>query len=187
MFPLEAIEEFNFITQRYKAEYGRSNGGVMSIVTKSGTNEPKGSWFTSVRDRRLNAMTQTEKLSKVGKQAYKRYQYGGSFGGPIVQNKAHFFAAFERTQQDTTQVVSTLGLFPDLDGAFPTPSRENLLTGKVSLRLNPAQYVSVRYGRNSNAQVYSAATQRVSENWGDSTNTFNSINLNHNWVAAVRG
>ena len=40
LFPLEAIQEFNFITQRYKAEYGRSNGGVMSIVTKSGTNEP---------------------------------------------------------------------------------------------------------------------------------------------------
>ncbi len=182
LFPLEAIQEFNFITQRYKAEYGRSNGGVMSIVTKSGTNEPKGSWFTSVRDRRLNAKTETERLSKGGKQEYKRYQYGGSFGGPIVQNKAHFFAAFERTQQDTKQVVSTLGLFPNLDGAFPTPSRETLLTGKVSTRLNPSQYVSVRYGRNSNAQVYSAAPRRVPENWGDSTNTFNSINLNHNWV-----
>ena len=42
LFPLEAIQEFNFITQRYKAEYGRSNGGVMNIVTKSGTNDAKG-------------------------------------------------------------------------------------------------------------------------------------------------
>ena len=40
LFPLEAIQEFNFVTQRYKAEYGRSNGGVMNIVTKSGTNDP---------------------------------------------------------------------------------------------------------------------------------------------------
>ena len=38
LFPLEAIQEFNFVTQRFKAEYGRSNGGVMNIVTKSGTN-----------------------------------------------------------------------------------------------------------------------------------------------------
>ena len=38
-FPLEAIQEFNFVTQRFKAEYGRSNGGVMNIVTKSGTND----------------------------------------------------------------------------------------------------------------------------------------------------
>ena len=45
LFPLEAIQEFNFITSRYKAEYGRSNGGVMNIITKSGTNDFKGSWF----------------------------------------------------------------------------------------------------------------------------------------------
>ena len=48
LFPLEAIQEFNFVTQRYKAEYGRSNGGVMNIVTKSGTNDFHGSWFTLV-------------------------------------------------------------------------------------------------------------------------------------------
>ena len=50
LFPLEAIQEFNFVTQRYKAEYGRSNGGVMNIVTKSGTNNFHGSWFTTMRD-----------------------------------------------------------------------------------------------------------------------------------------
>ena len=52
LFPLEAIQEFNFVTQRYKAEYGRSNGGVMNIVTKSGTNQMRGSWFTNFRDKR---------------------------------------------------------------------------------------------------------------------------------------
>jgi hypothetical protein len=92
LFPLEAIQEFNFVTQRYKAEYGRSNGGVMNIVTKSGTNNVKGSWFTSLRDKSMNAKTETEKLNKVDKQGYRRYQFGGSLGGPIVQNKAHFFA-----------------------------------------------------------------------------------------------
>ena len=182
LFPLEAIQEFNFVTQRYKAEYGRSNGGVMNIVTKSGTNDFHGSWFTSMRDTNLNAKTQTEKLNNVAKGEYKRYQYGGSFGGPIIQNKAHFFAAYERTQQDTTQSVSTLGLFPSQDGVFPTPSRENLFTAKGSANLTPTQYLSVRYGRNTNSQVYGASTRRVSDSWGDSTNRFNSINLNHNWV-----
>ena len=52
LFPLEAIQEFNFVTSRYKAEYGRSNGGVMNIVTKSGTNDMHGSWFTLFRDTR---------------------------------------------------------------------------------------------------------------------------------------
>ena len=50
LFPLEAIQEFNVLTSRYKAEYGRSNGGVMNIVTKSGTNSMHGSWFTLGRD-----------------------------------------------------------------------------------------------------------------------------------------
>ena len=68
LFPLEAIQEFNFVTQRYKAEYGRSNGGVMNIVTKSGTNQMRGSWFTNLRDKDLNAKTMTEKLNNVSKQ-----------------------------------------------------------------------------------------------------------------------
>ena len=127
LFPLEAIQEFNFITQRYKAEYGRSNGGVMNIVTKSGTNNFKGSFFTAFRDTSMNALTKTQELANVDKPDYRRYQYGGSFGGPIVQNRAHFFAAFERTQQDTTATVDTLGLYPDKDGTYRhADSREPL-------------------------------------------------------------
>ena len=125
LFPLEAIQEFNFVTQRYKAEYGRSNGGVMNIVTKSGTNNPHGSFFELFRDKRMNARTETEKLSNIDKQDYRRNQFGGSFGGPIVKDKAHFFAAVERTQQDTIQAVNTKGLFPALDGVYATPYREN--------------------------------------------------------------
>jgi outer membrane receptor protein involved in Fe transport len=182
LFPLEAIQEFNFVTQRYKAEYGRSNGGVMNIVTKSGTNNFKGSFFTAFRDDAMNARTKTQELSNVPKQDYRRYQYGGSFGGPIVQNRAHFFAAFERTQQDTFATVNTLGLFPEEDGTYATPYRENLFTIKGSVNLNPSQFLTVRYGRNTNSQVYGVSTRSVPENWGDSTNTFNSINVNHNWV-----
>jgi hypothetical protein len=182
LFPLEAIQEFNFVTQRYKAEYGRSNGGVMNIVTKSGTNNFKGSWFTSMRDKSLNSRTTTEKFNNLEKQDYRRYQFGGSFGGPVVQNKAHFFAAAERTQQDTKQAVNTLGLFPAQDGVYNTPNRENLFTAKMSTNVNAQQFLSVRYGRNTNSQVYGAGTRAVPDAWGDSVNTFNSINANHNWV-----
>jgi outer membrane receptor protein involved in Fe transport len=182
LFPLEAIQEFNFITQRYKAEYGRSNGGVMNIVTKSGTNTFHGSGFLNTRDKSLNAKTQTEKLNNLDKQDYRRYQFGGSFGGPIIQNRAHFFAAAERTQQDTKQAVTTFGLFPDQEGVFDTPNRENLFTAKTTMNVTPEQFLSVRYGRNTNSQVYGAGTRSVPENWGDSTNKFNSINVNHNFV-----
>jgi outer membrane receptor protein involved in Fe transport len=192
LYPLEAVQEFNFITQRYKAEYGRSNGGVMNIVTKSGQNTPQGSFFELFRDTKMNAETETEKLTDVsnaaaglavtGKNPYRRNQFGGSFGGPVAKDKAHFFVAVERTQQDTKQPVSTLGLFPNLDGVFPTPNRENLLTAKVSANVTATQYLSVRYGRNTNSQVYGAGTRNVPDYWGDSVNKFNSINLNHNAV-----
>jgi hypothetical protein len=182
LFPLEAIQEFNFQTQRFKAEYGRSNGGVLNVVTKSGTNNWQGSVFEFFRDKSLNATSESELLAKVDKQDYRRNQFGGSFGGPIVRDKAHFFFAVERTQQDQTQVVDTSGLFPSQDGVFPVPYRENLLTGKVTANLNPAQYLSVRYGRNNNSQPYNAARNSTFDNWGDSKNTFNSANVNHNWV-----
>ena len=117
LFPLEAIQEFNFVTQRYKAEYGRSNGGVMNIVTKSGTNDYRGSWFTSTpRHSRSTRRRRPRRSTTLPKGEYERYQYGGSFGGPIMQNKAHFFAAYERTQQDTTQSVNTLGPLPESRG-----------------------------------------------------------------------
>jgi hypothetical protein len=182
LFPLEAIQEFNFTTSRSKAEYGRSNGGVMNIVTKSGTNQLSGSWFTFFRDTAMNAQTETERLNEAEKQDYRRWQYGGSVGGPILRDKAHFFGAFERTQQDTFQVVSTRGLFPNLDGIFATPYRETLVTGKVTASLSPAHYLSVRYGRNQNSQPYGADPQAPPNYWGTSQNTFNSINLNYNWV-----
>src|SRR5262249_30273728 len=126
LFPLEAIQEFNFQTQRFKAEYGRSNGGGINVVTKSGTNQFQGSVFESARNKGLNAEAESEKLADIanrasgqpvtGKQDYKRNQFGGSFGGPVAKDKAHFFFAVERTQQDTTQVVDTSGLFPDKNG-----------------------------------------------------------------------
>src|SRR3954452_834262 len=156
LYPLEAIQEFNFITQRYKAEYGRSNGGVMNIVTKSGTNDLRGSWFTSYRGDSLNAKSETEKLSNIAKQEYRRNQYGGSFGGPVIPDRLQFFAAVERTQQDTTQAVSTKGLFTTQDGVFPTPYRETLFTGKATSNLSPRQYLTARYGRNQNSQPYGA-------------------------------
>ena len=186
LFPLEAIQEFNMITSRSKAEYGRSNGGVMNIVTKSGTNSPSGSFFTFFRDTAMNAITETEQLGDAEKQDYRRYQFGGSFGGPIVQDRAHYFAAVERTQQDTFQLVDTQGLFPELDGVFATPYRENLVTGKVTATLSAAQYLAVRYGRNTNAQPYGADPNTPQNGWGTSSNSFNSINLNHNWVLGTR-
>ncbi len=188
LFPLDAIDQFQVVTSRYKAEYGRSNGGVLNVVTKSGTNDLHGSWLTFFRDKDLNAQTETEKLAGAEKQDYRRWQYGGSFGGPIVTNKLFYFGAFERTQQDTNQTVNLAnGLFPQFNGTFGVPYRETLLTTKVTASINPNNYLSVRYGRNQNSQPQDAGPLNAQNAWGDSKNTFNSINLNYNLVLGSRG
>ncbi len=191
-FPLEAIEQFNFQTQRFKAEYGRSNGGVLSVVTKSGTNNLSGSAFEFFRDKSLNSETESEHLADIsnaaaglpvtGKGDYRQNLFGGSFGGPIVKDKAHFFLAVERTNQDKTQVVNTQGLFPSLNGVFAVPYRVTPFSGKVTANLSPNQFLSVRYGHDKDTQPYGASPNSTFNNWGDSTNSYNSINVNHNWV-----
>jgi hypothetical protein len=180
LFPLDSIGEFNFETQRFRADTGRSNGGTLKVVTKSGTNEFRGSAFEFFRDKSLNAQTTTEKNNEQPKGDYRRHQFGASLGGPLVKDRTHFFAAFERTAQDTNQSVSTLGLFPDKDGIFPTPYRENLAVGKITHQINPQNYLSVRYGYNDNSQTYGASPQTPPEGWGVSENKFHSANLNLN-------
>ena len=135
LFPLEAIEEFNVMTHRFDAEHGRG-GAVLNVVTKSGTNDLRGSWFSLFRDDGLNAQTFTERSNDIRKQDYRRHQFGGSVGGPVVLDGVHYFGAYRRTQQDTKQVVSTLGLFPSQDGIYDVPFRETLFTGKVTVAGN---------------------------------------------------
>ena len=187
-FPLEAIEQFNFQTQRFKAEYGRSNGGVLSVVTKSGTNLWTGSAFEFFRDKSMNALTETEILAAGSgtpvKGDYRQNQFGGSFGGPIMKDRAHFFVAVERQNLDKTQAVNTQGLYPSQDGVFAVPTRDTPFSGKMTANMTANQFLSVRYGRAQNTAPYGAAPNSTPNNWGDSTNKYNSINLNHNWVLA---
>ncbi len=182
LFPLEAIQEFNLVTSRAKAENGRSNGGVMNIVTKSGTNDLHGSFFEMFRDTSMNSRTTTEKNNNIDKQDYRRNQFGGSFGGPIVKDKLHYFGAIERTQQNTFQAVNTKGLFTSLDGIYATPYTETLLNIKGTANVSNNQYLSIRYGRNQNSQPYGASATKPPNGWGTSDNKFNSFNINHNLV-----
>ncbi len=140
----------------------------------------------------MNAETETEHLGDIanaaaglpvtGKGDYRQNQFGGSFGGPILKDKAHFFFAVERTNQDKTQRVNTQGLFPSQDGVFAVPYRVTPLSGKVTANLSGNQFLSVRYGYDKDTQPYGAAPNSTYDNWGDSTNSYNSINVNHNWV-----
>ena len=181
-FPLDSIGEFNFETQRFRADSGRANGGALKVVTKSGTNQFHGSAFDYFRDKSLNSLTTSEKKAGLDKGDYKKHQFGASLGGPIVKDKTHFFMSFERIQQDTTQPVDTQGLYPDKDGVVAVPFRENMFVAKVTHQVNPDNYLSVRYGFDKNSQPYGASPLTPVEGWGDSNNKFHSINANLNSV-----
>ena len=167
LFPLEAIQEFNFVTSRYKAEYGRSNGGVMNIVTKSGTNDLRGSWFTLFRDKAMNAQTETEKINEVDKQDYRRYQYGGSFGGPIVAGQDPLLRRRSSARSRTRSRRSTpRGSSPSWTASSPRRTARRCSPSRSTMNLNPKHYLSVRYGRNQNSQPYGASPQRRAERLG---------------------
>src|SRR3954462_2686888 len=95
-FNIEAVQEFKIQMMQYKAEYGRSSGGVLSVVTKTGTNDFEGSAYEFYRSQGLNEATTTENGTK---SPYRRDQYGASLGGPIIKDRAHFFATGERTNR----------------------------------------------------------------------------------------
>lgn len=179
-FNLESVQEFNIQTQQYKAEYGRSTGGVLTVVTKTGTNEFKGSGWGFFRDTGLNAKTESEKLAGVDKQDYKRKQYGLSFGGPIVKDKIHFFVTGERTKRDTLYTVNSGGDLPDFDGkSIATPFKDDLVTAKSTWQISPKQYLQVRYGYQKNEDKYGASALAAPDSLGTSTNKYSSILLGH--------
>lgn len=182
-FNLEAVQEFKIQTMQYKAEYGRSSGGVLTVVTKTGTNDFRGSVYGFFRDKSLNQKTRAETLAGIGKSDYKRRQYGASFGGPIVPDRAHFFVTYEKLNRDTNYVVSTGDVYPQLNGqVVGTPFRDELVTAKGSATLTAAQLVQVRYGYQKNTDIYGASSVPPPSGLGITGNKYSSILAGHTWT-----
>ena len=181
-YNIEAVQEFNIQTQQYKAEYGRTTGGVLTVVTKTGTNDFEGSAYEFYRAKSLNEKTQTEKLNGSGKSPYRRDQYGASIGGPIIKDKIHFFATAERLERPTSYVINTGGIYPEFDGqAVPTPFKDNLLTAKASADINARQFLQVRYGYQRNSDIYGPSPIVLPSALGTLTNNYHSVLLGHTW------
>src|SRR5215470_9115845 len=96
---MEAIKEFQIVASGANAEFGRSAGGVINVVTKSGTNNWHGAAFEYFRTEGLTAATSDGKPL----QDFRRNQFGGSFGGPISKDKLFFFAAGEGIRENLTR------------------------------------------------------------------------------------
>jgi len=150
-FTAEGIREFEVITQRYKAEFGRATEGVVNVVTKSGTNAIHGSVFGFFRNDALNKNEHFAEKAGIEKPKFARQQFGFSLGGPIVRDKTHFFTAFERMQEDNYVTVYTYGVFPDYEGAVLQPFGDNNLTARVDHTINDRQFLMVRFAYQKNS------------------------------------
>jgi len=144
-FTADSIQEYKVTTQRYSAEYGRSVGGVVNVVTKSGTNDLHGTAFGFFRNDSLQSKTVFQEEQGLDKPPFKQWQFGGSLGGPIVKDKAHFFFAYERNIRDDFATVDTGGILPEDEGNFAKPFRNHLLTAKVDFALNANNNLMARY------------------------------------------
>ena len=105
-FSQEAVREFQVLANSYSAEFGKASGGVVNIVTKSGTNRLSGNAFFYLRDDALNATEHFEKLYGREKAPYGQQQYGGIIGGPLKKDTLFYFFSFERLDIDTNNFVT---------------------------------------------------------------------------------
>jgi hypothetical protein len=186
----EAVQEFEVLTNGFNAEFGRSTGGVINVVTKSGTNEMRGGGFAFFRDAGLKSEDPFGNPSD----QFDQQQYGASIGGPIAKDKAFFFFAFDAQNRDDTVItrfsrdasgvsVPEYGIanLADLEG--PNPETQDLLTffGKVDFDLSDNHRFSVRFNRSQNDTVNFTGGRGQSivggaaENFEDFNNTATSV------------
>ncbi|KRG65933.1 hypothetical protein ABB26_01555 [Stenotrophomonas humi] len=160
-FPQLAIGEYKVITSNYKAEYDQISSAAVTAVTKSGTNEFKGSFFWDYTNQDWREPRESEK-NGVGKTRSGEKQYGASFGGPIVQDKAHFFVTYEGKEYNAPQDLKPgEGRLPgdlpqawrDQLGATATPFKEDLYFGKLDWSINDENLVELTYKRREESEI----------------------------------
>src|SRR6202040_3758740 len=106
---VDAIQEFSVLTSNYSAEYGKTSGGVVNAVTRSGTNTLHGSVYEFLRNSALDARNFFEDPT-AAKASFKRNQFGGAIGGPIIKNRTFFFADYEGIRQ--SKGIANLNFVP---------------------------------------------------------------------------
>ena len=132
----ETVQEIQIVTNNYSAEYRSAAGGIVSAVTKSGTNSLRGSAYVFHRDDNLEAIDYFQKKFGTGKPDFNRNQWGGSLGGPIVKNRLFYFASYEGLKEETGKTDTVLTL---TDAA-----RQGLLpTGRVTVNPKMLPYLAL--------------------------------------------
>jgi Carboxypeptidase regulatory-like domain/TonB-dependent Receptor Plug Domain len=120
--PIEAIQEFQVLTDQFDAEFGRTAGAVINAVTKQGTNQIRGSAFGYFQRGSLTEKDFFAKEKGLTKPDTKYDRWGGTMGGPIVKDKLHYFGSLERFSIDRPNTIN-IPARPDLNATTPTQDR----------------------------------------------------------------
>ena len=171
---VDAVREFNVVTDTYGAEYGKRTGGQVSIVTSSGTNTLHGSVFEFLRNSAFDARNYFDQADIP---EFQRNQFGGALGGPIRKNKVFLFGNYEGFRQNLH--LSDVTLVPDNEarlGYVPNSSGKETYVGvnnasQALLSLWPAQN-GPELGSGI-AEAFSSPLQVIREDFGTSRADYN--------------
>ncbi|HEY8563825.1 MAG TPA: carboxypeptidase regulatory-like domain-containing protein [Pyrinomonadaceae bacterium] len=156
---LESVKEFQVVPVGASAEFGRSSGGFINVVTKSGTNEFSGAAFLFFRNQSLSSQNPDAVDAGLPVEDFRNYQLGGNVGGPIKRDRAFFFVAYERN-----------------DGKSEKPNFiDPVLANIFSTRFNSVEEGTIE--RSNDADVFLA---KVDVN----VNKNNLLTLRHNYSRA---
>ncbi len=146
----EAVQEFQTVTN-HSAEFGRVAGGIQNALTRSGSNQMRGSAYLFTRQTWLSERPYLLAATAPTPE-FERYNYGATAGGPVARDRSFYFVSYERWSQDLP-VVSTmtpgnaerLGIPPSSIGAWTTTFRAHTLTARNDTQLNAQNRFSFRY------------------------------------------
>ncbi len=188
-FPQSAISEYKVITQNYSAEYDQLSSAAIVAVTASGTNEFKGGFFYDYSDEGMREKNVNE-LKSLKKVPSKQTQYGANVSGPIIQDRLHFFLAYEgKSNSDPRDVVIGSGYdvtkLPDPIraqlGGVSADFDEDLLFGKLSYVINDEQKIELTAKYRDETELTGIGGQNVLDFGTDKNNEETRWVLSHNW------
>lgn len=192
-FPQSAIGEYKVITSNYKAEYDQISSAAVTAVTKSGTNQFQGSFFWDYTNEDWRAKTPREERGGY-KNPSKDEQYGASFGGPILQDRLHFFVAYEAKEYVAPREV-TLGENVPLSAlpsylqaqAVPTssPFKSDLYFGKLTWTPGDAHLFELTGKVRKESEITDVGNGPNTPSWAtDKTNDETRIDLRYQFSAS---
>ena len=193
-FSQDAVQEFQVNTNGYAAEIGRAGGGVINVITKSGTNDFHGTAFEFFRDKAMNANSWENNRRGIPKRAYHFNQFGGNLGGPVWKNKLFFFFDYDGQRNTTPNPVFFQVPVPSdalsQQGAqmlqkYLTPYsnalNNDVYLGKVDWNITDSQRLSVRYNANRfvGQNFENTGPSSAAEHTGNSNVTTDNIAASH--------